>query len=51
MARNLLRDHWRRQKVRHIVQPASATDPEPAFGHDYSNRTYTGWSPQAIARR
>lgn len=30
MARNLLRDHWRRQKVRHIVQPASATDPEPA---------------------
>ncbi|MGE8146861.1 RNA polymerase sigma factor [Pseudomonas frederiksbergensis] len=29
MARNLLRDHWRRQKVRHIVQPNHDTDPEP----------------------
>ncbi|MFJ7793217.1 RNA polymerase sigma factor [Pseudomonas sp. NPDC096950] len=29
MARNLLRDHWRRQKVRHIVQPHHEADPEP----------------------
>ncbi|MBV4459859.1 RNA polymerase sigma factor [Pseudomonas sp. COR58] len=29
MARNLLRDHWRRQKVRHIIQPAHEADPEP----------------------
>ncbi|RON57112.1 RNA polymerase sigma factor [Pseudomonas frederiksbergensis] len=29
MARNLLRDHWRRQKVRHIVQPNHDTAPEP----------------------
>ncbi|PWE44863.1 RNA polymerase sigma factor [Pseudomonas prosekii] len=29
MARNLLRDHWRRQKVRHIVQAHHETDNEP----------------------
>lgn len=29
MARNLLRDHWRRQKVRHIVQPNQEADLEP----------------------
>ncbi|KPN92339.1 RNA polymerase sigma factor [Pseudomonas nunensis] len=29
MARNLLRDHWRRQKVRHIVQAHHEEDPEP----------------------
>jgi RNA polymerase sigma factor (sigma-70 family) len=29
MARNLLRDHWRRQKVRHIVQPNQETGLEP----------------------
>ncbi|QTD34741.1 RNA polymerase sigma factor [Pseudomonas fluorescens] len=28
MARNLLRDHWRRQKVRHIVQPTQDNDAE-----------------------
>lgn len=30
MARNLLRDHWRRQKVRHIVRAHHETDVEPA---------------------
>ncbi|WP_192559993.1 RNA polymerase sigma factor [Pseudomonas allokribbensis] len=29
MARNLLRDHWRRQKVRYIVQPTQDNDAEP----------------------
>jgi RNA polymerase sigma-70 factor (ECF subfamily) len=29
MARNLLRDHWRRQKVRHVVQPHHETGLEP----------------------
>lgn len=24
-------------------------NPDPAFGHDYSNRTYTGWSPRLSA--
>lgn len=30
MARNLLRDHWRRQKVRNIVHTADDAEPEPA---------------------
>ncbi|APC15540.1 RNA polymerase subunit sigma [Pseudomonas frederiksbergensis] len=29
MARNLLRDHWRRQKVRHVVHTESAVNNEP----------------------
>lgn len=35
MARNLLRDHWRRQKVRHIVQPHHESDPEPVTGDQH----------------
>ena len=43
MARNLLRDHWRKQKVRHIVQPQLAGDAEPVTDEQHD--------PMAAAQR
>lgn len=39
----------------HVVNRGKANDapyysnPDPAFGHDYSDRTYAGWSPRLAA--
>jgi RNA polymerase sigma factor (sigma-70 family) len=43
MARNLLRDHWRKQKVRHIVQPQLEGDAEPVTDEQHD--------PMAAAQR
>ena len=43
MARNLLRDHWRKQKVRHIVQPHHDNDAEPVSDEHHE--------PMAAAQR
>ncbi|RON90174.1 RNA polymerase sigma factor [Pseudomonas fluorescens] len=43
MARNLLRDHWRRQKVRHVVQPNHDSDVEPVTDEHHD--------PMAVAQR